>query len=402
MPQFGARRARIAASTACLTGGLLLFGYARDRAFVAPPYLAQPGAGRIAVRGITKNPSRWVAMPMIPGSPQGEEREATRFHQIEFTKLPPDRVIEIQIMEEGRPVEGGRLRFRTEPGANATNFDFVVTGDSGGYPDRLLELFGATPAEGAKKRPDRLVAWMSQTRPQLILHAGDVVYPNGSREDYVRAFFRPFGPILAMAPVAAAVGNHDLKTEDGSPFLDVFGHPSAPALSEGKYYSFDYGPLHVSVLDSNEESRELLDYQTKWLRADLQNSKRPWKIVLCHVPLIFNSDEQRARHSTAQREVCDALRAICELEGVSVIFAGHRHWYERSRPTRGPVQIITGGGGDDLDDYRKFGVGSYACAESYFHFVRARVTGDVMTIEPIRDTGEPFDEPGGARVLRRK
>ncbi|MBI3818608.1 MAG: metallophosphoesterase [Planctomycetes bacterium] len=394
------RRAAIAG--ACLLGSLLLYGYARDRAFVARPYLAEPAAGHVVVRGITKNPTRWTAVPLTPGSPHGEEAAPTRLHQIEFSRLPADRIVEIQILEDGNPVQGGKLRFKTEPGPAAATFDFIVVGDSGGHPDRVLEMFGATPAQGAKKRPDRLVKWMSEARPQLLLHAGDVTYPKGSRDDYARAFFRPFEPLIATAPVVAAPGNHDLKTEDGAPFLDVFRHSNAPPLSEGKYYSFDYGPMHVSVLDSNEEDFELLDNQSRWLRADLRAAKRPWKIVLCHVPLLFNCNDQRARHSPRQVAICDALRVICEVEGVSVVFAGHRHWYERSLPTNGITQIITGGGGDELDDYRKFGVGTYARAESYFHFVHGRVNGDVLTIDAIRDTGENFEDPGGARILRRR
>lgn len=402
MPFLTSNRIRALAAAACLLGSLLIYGWARDRAYVAAPYLAQPGPGRVSVRGITRNPTRWTAVPLTPGSPQGEEPAPTRFHQIEFTRLPADRVVEIQILEEGRAVPGGKLKFRTEPGPNPNTFDFVVIGDSGGYPDRLLEMFGATPSEGAKKRPDRLVRWMSEARPQLVLHAGDVVYPYGAREDYVRAFFRPFGPLIATAPIAATVGNHDLKTDDGAPFLEVFDHRNAPPLSEGKYYSFDYGPLHVTVLDTNEEDGELMEAQANWLRTDLRSARRPWKIVLCHVPLLFNSNAQRERHSKTQVALCDALRAICEAEGVTAAFSGHRHWYERSITTRGFTQIITGGGGDDLDDYRKFGEGTFARAESYFHFVKVRVSGDVMTIDAIRDTGEPFEDAGGARILRRK
>lgn len=396
------RKRRFAAAGVLLFASFAVYAGARDRERVAAPYLAHPGAGRIAIRGITKNPCRWQVVPLTPGSPSGAETAPTTHHFIEFTKLPPDRVVEMEVFADGERVPGGRLRFRTEPGPNPNTFDFVVIGDSGGYPDRFLEVFGYTPSEGAKKRPDILVKWISEARPQLFLHAGDVVYPRGERYNYVRAFFRPFGPILATTPIAAAVGNHDLKTGDGMPFLEAFGFPDAPALSEGKYYSFDYGPLHVSVLDSNEESFELLEHQAAWFRKDLQTATRAWKIVLCHVPLLFNGEEQRSKHSTVQQYICDTLRQIAETGGVTVVFSGHRHWYERSNPVRGMIQIITGGGGDDVDDYRKYGEGERAKAESYFHFVKARVSGDVMTLQAIRDTGEAIEEGGGARIFRRR
>ncbi|MFN0204721.1 MAG: metallophosphoesterase family protein [Planctomycetota bacterium] len=396
------RKRRFAASGVLLFAAFALYAAARDREFEAAPYLAYPGAGRVAIRGITKNPCRWQVVPLTPGSPSGAEVVATTNHFIEFTKLPPDRVVEMEVLADGVRVPGGKLKFRTEPGANPNTFDFVVIGDSGGYPDRFLEVFGYTPSDGAKKRPDILVKWISEARPQLFLHAGDVAYPHGERFNYVRAFFRPFGPILATTPIAAAIGNHDLKTSDGAPFLDVFGFPNAPVLSEGKYYSFDYGPLHVSVLDSNEESVELLEQQAAWFRKDLQNAGRPWKIVLCHVPLLFNSEAQRSQHSLIQQNICDTLRQIAEAGSVTIIFSGHRHWYERSHAVRGMIQIITGGGGADIHDYRKYGEGERAKAESYFHFVKARVTGDVMTVQAIRDNGEVIEDGGGARIFRRK
>jgi predicted phosphodiesterase len=401
-PLASVSRRRTALSALLLLASAAIYAGARDRAFEARPYLAHPGEGRVAIRGISRTPSRWSVVPLTPGSPAGAESTPTTLHSIELTRLPLDRFVEVQVLEDGAPVEGGRMRFRTDPGPAAAAFDFAVLGDSGGSTDRTLEFFGATPSNGAMRRPDVIARWISQARPQLILHAGDVVYPRGERDNYRRAFFRPFGPILATAPIAAAIGNHDLKTGDGAPFLDVFQFPDAPPLGEGKYYSFNYGPLHVSVLDSNEESFDLLEHQVAWLRRDLQLADRPWKIVLCHVPLYFNGEAQRSRHSKRQVMICDTLRALAEAGGVSVVFSGHRHWYERSKPSRGVVQIVTGGGGDDVDDFHKYGDGDFAMAASVFHFVRARVQGDVMTLQPIRDDGRPVEEGGGARVFRKR
>lgn len=396
-------RRRLVVSASALLAAYCIYGAARDRDFVAKPYLAFPGPGRVAIRGVTKTPERWVVVPLTPGSPQGAETAATTLHEIVWTRLPLDRVVEVQVTTDaGVPVPGGKLRFRTEPGPARTPFDFVVVGDSGGAPDRLLEMFGYTPSDGAKKRPDIIVNWMSEARPELVLHAGDVVYPRGERSNYTRAFFRPFGPLIATAPIAAAIGNHDLKSGDGAPFLDIFKFNDAPPLSESKYYSFDYGPLHVAVLDSNEENAHALERQIAWLRLDLAQTRRPWKVALTHVPLIFNCDEQRDQHSKVQQQICEALRNACDAGGVSVIFAGHRHWYERSLPVRGMVQIITGGGGDDIVDYRKYGEGRFAKAHSFFHHVRCRVVGDVMTIQAIRDDGVSLEDGDGAAIFRRK
>ncbi|MBL8694400.1 MAG: metallophosphoesterase [Planctomycetes bacterium] len=390
---------RLALAGALLLSSALVYGSARDKAFVSGPYLVAPGAQRVTIRGFTAKETRWTVVPLSLGAPHGEEPAPTREHNVELTRLPLDRTVEVQVLENGQPMEGGRLRFRTDPGPTGAAFDFCVVGDSGGSPNRLLELFGYTPREGAKHRPDRIVSVMSAERPQLLLHVGDVVYPHGERENYARAFFRPFRPLIAAAPIAAAVGNHDLKTDAGMPFLQAFGSKESPPLSEGKYRSFDYGPLHVAVLNSNVEDSDQIDEQVKWLQNDLRTAQRPWKIAITHVPLYFSSDEQRTSVGAAQQRVCDALRSACEGGGVSVVFAGHHHWYERSKPLRGVVQIITGGGGDDIKRYYP---GDFARAESYFHFVHARALGDVMTIRAIRETGEELEPDGGYRLFRRK
>ncbi|HKE00447.1 MAG TPA: metallophosphoesterase [Planctomycetota bacterium] len=396
---------RVASGALLLSAGAL-YAHGRDREFVARPYLAVAGTGRLAVRGFTRTPERWSVVPILPGSPYGQEAAPTTRHQVVLDRLPSDRTVEVEVVADGRPVDGGRLRLRTDPGPAAPWLDFVVVGDSGGAPDRFEEFFGKTTFQGAYLHPERLAMRMSEVRPQLVLHGGDVVDPRGERDGYARAFFRPFGPLLATAPVAAAIGERDLESEDGLPFLDVFGRTGSPPLSEGKYGSFDYGPLHVAVLDSNEADADLGSRQAQWLEADLRASTRPWKVALTHVPLWFSSREQREARTRRQQELCDALRVACERGGASVVFAAHHPWYERSPPVNGVVHVVTGGGGSRLSAYDP---GAYAFAASYFHFVSVHIEGDAMTIRPLRETGQEIAretpqgvEPGGVRIERRR
>jgi predicted phosphodiesterase len=387
------------APVALLAAALLIYGAERDKAYVASPYLASPGPGRISIRGITRKPCRWTVVPLTADGPNAEEREATRFHRLDLTGLPPGRELPVQVLQDGALIAGGQLQIETEP-APGKPFTFAVLGDSGGYPARLPEMWGYTPNQGAKHRPEVIARRMSEVRPQLILHAGDVVYPSGERENYVRAFFRPFGPLLATAPIVATIGNHDLKTDGGAPFLEVFGDPRAPALSEGKYFSFDYGPLHVAVLDSNEEDFDLLESQRSWLREDLRAASRPWRVALCHVPLHYGSPSRWEILSERQRQLSSALWKTCAEGGVSVVFSGHNHWYERSPVIDGMVQIVSGGGGDDL---KPFAPGSDAAQiASYFHFVRARIEGDTMNLQAFRDTGQEIEERAGVTIARRR
>lgn len=391
-----ARIQRTAASAALLLSAYILYGAYRDRGFVAPPYLANPRAGGVSILGFTRVPERWSLAPLTPTSPSGEEPAPTRSHRIDLDNLPPDRVVDVQVLSNGRAIPGGRLRFRTEPGPNVATFDFGVIGDSGDTPSRLREIWGYTPRPFPKYRPEVMVAVLSEFRPRLVLHAGDVAYPDGHRDDYERAFFRPFGPLLATAPIAAAIGNHDLVQEGGLPFLDALGVGPSPPLSGGRYRSFDFGPLHVVVLDSNDEDADLLERQLSWLRADLAAATRPWKVALCHVPLLSDYDED----GSIRNERCvlrSQLLRACDEGGVSVVFAGHNHWYERTSDDSGIVHVVTGGGGGRLRSPAS-PLSGFVVTDVY-HVVHGRIEGETLTLRAVAFDGTVIDS---ALIPRRR
>lgn len=391
-------RLRYFASAALLAGAFLVYGTARDREFVGGPYLADPGARRVAIRGFTRKPARWSVVPRTAGIARVDENAPSTRHDLELAGLPEGATIEVDVLQDGEKLDAGFLRFRADPGPTAARFDFAVVGDSGGAPDRLLEMLGQTPSVGAARRPERIAERISAVRPWLLLHAGDVVYPHGERDDYARAFFRPFASVVATAPVAAAAGNHDLKSEGGLPFLEVFGPRRVPPGGDGKYFSFDFGPLHVVVLNSTVEDRDQLTAQSRWLVDDLRAATRPWKIAVTHVPLIFRSEAHRESVGTKQAEISDVLLRRCIDGGVSAVFCGHDHWYERSNAVEGLVQITTGGGGYSVKTPHP---GAYARVEARFHFVHAWTEGDSLWLRPIDDEGNPLEPEPGVRIQRR-
>jgi hypothetical protein len=393
------RWVRAAATGLLFLAAYVLYGANRDFAFESAPYLANPRARGVSIVGFTREPCRWSVVPLTPQSPHGDERQATRAHRIDLNNLTPGADVEVQVTSDGAPVPGGRLRFRTDPGPDVKTFELAVIGDSGAFPVRHREIWGYTPRPAAKYRPGVIVDRIALTRPRLLLHTGDVVYPFGARADYTRAFFRPFGPLLATAPIAAALGNHDLKSEGGLPFLDAVAHRGAPPLSGGRYASFNYGPLHVVILDSNEEDADMLPRQAAWLRADLSTATRPWKIAVCHVPLHFPEGAEAAGISEAQRRLSAELLRICQQGGVSVVFAGHRHWYERSVDDVGLTHVTTGGGGGELENPPP---GERAAWAKAFHFVFAQVEGDAMVLRAITDEGAEIEGAAGVRVARRR
>ena len=57
-------------------------------------------------------------------------------------------------------------------------------------------------------------------------------------------------------------------------------------MSAAAYYSFDYGPVHVVVLDqyTNGGNYGSGSPQYTWLVNDLSTSTKPWKIIVLHQP----------------------------------------------------------------------------------------------------------------------
>ena len=114
----------------------------------------------------------------------------------------------------------------------------------------------------------------------IILFVGDLV-SNGDNESYWgNQFFDPSYPnilkLLARVPYQVAIGNHE---GSGELFVKYFPYP----FVAGRYWSFDYGPVHVVVVD------QYVDYapgsaQYQWLEGDPADSTKIWKVILLHEP----------------------------------------------------------------------------------------------------------------------
>jgi hypothetical protein len=105
---------------------------------------------------------------------------------------------------------------------------------------------------------------------------------------------------------------------------EVGGVPSATE----KYYSFNYSNIHVVVLCSEVDEKEM-KAETEWLRRDLEMNKQSWLIVGMHQPL-----QSAGYHPTDNDEWAQQRRkewlTLLEDHGVDLVLQGHNHVYERS------------------------------------------------------------------------
>jgi 3',5'-cyclic AMP phosphodiesterase CpdA len=228
---------------------------------------------------------------------------------------------------------------------------------------------------------------------------GDLAYDHGTTLDVLEKFTVPFAPTMARTPLYAVLGNHDVDTENGKPFLDAVVLPTNPVDGTEHFYSFDWGPCHCAALDSNADL-SVGSPQRTWLDADLSASPARWKFVLLHHPLWSSSSHGSSPALQA------SLSPVLEAHEVDVVFSGHDHDYERTFPLvgptpanagqepdyaspPGPVYVVTGGGGKGL---YPAGAGTFtAFSESAFHVTVVDVLGPTLTITAVRLDGTVMD-----------
>jgi acid phosphatase type 7 len=303
-----------------------------------------------------------------------QEGAVVKNHALRIGPLAPDTSYSYRLRSSaGALVAEGR--FNTPPPAGARGVTFAVIGDSGwpGGPE-------AQVAEAIRA---------SQPAPELLLHVGDVVYPHGERENYRPYLFDPFARVLEHTAFFPSLGNHDLETENGQPWLEMFTTPANGLDRSERYYSFDWGDVHFLALDVVSTDFGPGSRQWAFADADLAAAAAAWKVVFFHRP------PYSAGPSGGALDVRRDLFPLFESRKVDVILAGHDHAYQRFVKRRGMEFVVTGGGGAPLDAVRD--VPELKAFRSCFHFVRGRADATSLTLEAVEVPGVVFD----TLVLRR-
>src|SRR5262245_29725332 len=206
--------------------------------------------------------------------------------------------------------------------------------------------------------PGELADQLSAAGVDLVLHTGDVVYPRGEESRYDEEFFRPMAPLLASAPVLPTLGNHDVLTDRGAPYLDNFVLPVNDATDGSRFYAFRQGrALFVSVdVESSDFGAGSAQYE--WLERTLRSTDALWKFVYLHEPPYSSAESNLA--------VRLILTPLFESTGVDIVFAGHMHLYERTIAIRnfaaagpGIVYMTEGGGGALLVPFARTDFSAY-------------------------------------------
>ncbi|MFN7918725.1 MAG: metallophosphoesterase [Bryobacteraceae bacterium] len=304
-------------------------------------------------------------------------------HRADFTGLKAATEYVYTVTQDGVSLtpEAG-IRFRTDgPGP----VRFVVFGDSGDGGGAQLDL--------AKR--------ISVERADLAIHTGDIAYQDGTFAQFDQFFFGIYGGLLSRAPLYPVVGNHEYHTREAFPYRAVFVFPtdSVPEADHGRYYSFDRGPIHFTMLDSNWPllfASHGAGPMIRWLEEDLRRTGQRWRVVGYHHTAFPNG------HHLADENCLHARRwlvPIMERHGVNLVLSGHEHNYQRTAFRRegafagsgpGTVFVTTGGAGSfshAVEAAPELSVTSEAR-----HYLVVEADNDTMRVKAIGLAGETVDE----------
>ena len=304
-------------------------------------------------------------------------------HIARITGLTPATSYEYDILVGGIDANPGTDSLKTAPGSASSTVRFVALGDSG---------VGSTAQQQVNNR-------LKAETFDFALHGGDLAYgvSSGTGPGTYRTledwFFNIYKDWLRSKPMFPSIGNHDsnASNNNGRHYLDAFvlpengGDGAFPDHAE-RYYSFDYGPVHVVVLDTElafqDASRRTA--QLAWLNADLDATSRPWKVALFH-----RSPYSAGGEHGSDLAVRGAFGPIFEDHGVQLVLSAHEHDYERTKSINGVTYVVTGGGGAPL--YAAGTASFTAASASRFHYVRGDASECTLKVEAVGTDGGVFD-----------
>jgi hypothetical protein len=312
-------------------------------------------------------------------------------HSVTFDELEPNTLYGYRVGDGDHWSEW--IQFKT---ASETNdkFSFLYVGDAQNY---IFELWSRLIRQGFQKAPDA----------RFIVHAGDLVSPANSEQDW-EEWFRAGSFIHSMIAGFPSPGNHDYERIYEGEGKDEYqqelsiqwrqqftlpenGPKGIDELKETAYY-MDFQGVRMISLDSNI----YLEEQAEWLREVLANNPNQWTIVTYHHPCYPIS---RGRSDSKRREV---FKTIFDEFHVDLAFQGHDHAYARGRATEeqtgeqaGTMYVVSVGGGKmyrlNPEGWQRWGAKKDRDAENTQLVQVVTVDDDTLHYKSYTATGELYD-----------
>lgn len=173
--------------------------------------------------------------------------------------------------------------------------------------------------------------------------------------------------VFAKLPVATVAGNHE-GVHSNYTYQKLFALPDDAEEDQSgeEFYSLDFGNVRMLMMDSSfltEERRQSMgkDAWAKeeqrveaWIRSRTGSCEKPWLAAVIHHPVYGMHDED-----TVSPQIRRLWAPLLETGGVRIVFSGHQHLYQRTRPIHGVVYLMGNSGqrvsrffhGNNLPEY---------------------------------------------------
>lgn len=306
------------------------------------------------------------------GSFNSTEYGSDHQHKVLLSGLDTNQKYYYQVSVNATSVQEGSFNTGFEDSAGAVTF--FTYGDTRSHPDKHDEV------------ANQIMIDLNQNnlKQTFVMNTGDLVSDGDTEDAWQDEFFNQqytnITALLANLPYMAAMGNHEGQ---GILFEKYFPYPMFQ--NNRYYYSFDYGPAHITAIDEETDFSQG-SVQYNWIVNDLSSSNKAWKIVMMHKP-----GWSAGGHDNSS-EVQTVLQPLFEQYHVSFVLTGHNHYYARA-VVNNVQHITTGGGGAPLYDPDP-GYPNIVTVDKSYHYCKLEINNNTLHFSAIRKDGsliEDFD-----------
>ena len=234
---------------------------------------------------------------------------------------------------------------------------------------------------------DEQVAALVARTPGTVALLGDLVYDNGTADEFERCFMPAWGRIVPR--IRPALGNHEYANgaSDAAAARSIF------RLPDTGWDSYELGAWHVVVLNStcaevggcHAGSR-----QWRWLERDLARHRSSrCTLAYWHQPR-YSSGKHGSDLTYA------AFWSLLAAGGADVVLSGHDHHYERFAPIAGIRSFVVGTGGRSVRPFRRIHERSVARQAESFGVLRLTLRARGYAWRFLTAAGPAYVDAGSA------
>ncbi len=270
------------------------------------------------------------------------------------------------------------------------NYTFTTAPDRSATPDaQVTMLVIGDTRDGYSTWGATLKTAFQKAVPDVILFSGDGT-TLGPIQDEWDAWFMAADPLLASTPMMLAHGNHDVNSVN---WFSQFAQPG-----DEQNFGLDYGPVHLTVAnDTPMDPADVAGVLATTLDNNLKaGSHAPWNLLMHHKPMWTAAAGPHPEDALTTRV---PWQPLVDADNVDMVFNGHDHDYERTKPMRGStpgvnpsdgtIYTVVGSAGAELyDNGSSFWT---ATSAKTFCFAIVRVRQGMLQYDAYKNDGSALD-----------